>query len=316
MTMLDRYLHAVRVELPKRPQTDDIVAEIAESLHSQIEERERSLGRPLTDDEEAALIKAYGRPQVVAARYGPVQFLIGPDLFPFYWTTLRSVLALVVAAILLAGAAASIATRNGTHFFNALNAAFNSIVWVCAIVTIAFAAGERFPQSLARRIAERDWDPRSLPPAGAIAAPRSSSLAEFVANILMLLVLLDARGAHYIPLDAVVANMLAAMHVALTQAWLPAYYVTIGATALLALSAMALFLRPSLSAVHESVRGITSAAVGASLVLTLQAGRLIAGPDLWNTAAVISLVAALLILLLQIFISVRALLRARTAVQS
>jgi hypothetical protein len=225
-------------------------------------------------------------------------------------------MAIVIAAVLVAGVAASLATGDGTHFFTALSAAFGSLVWVFAIVTVAFAIGERFPQSLARRISARDWDPRALASAGsAVPAPRFGSLAEFVANILMLLVLLDARGAHYIPFDAVMARLFAAMHVTLTAAWIPAYDAALAATALLALSALALFLRPALATVHEAVRGITSAAVAAGIALTLQAGRLIAGPDLWNLNALVILVITLAVLMLQIVLSVRALLRARTVVQ-
>ncbi|MBV9270503.1 MAG: hypothetical protein JO165_05370, partial [Candidatus Eremiobacteraeota bacterium] len=49
MTILDRYLYAVRNNLPKDQPGDDIVAEIGDDLRSQIEEREKTLGRPLTD---------------------------------------------------------------------------------------------------------------------------------------------------------------------------------------------------------------------------------------------------------------------------
>ena len=50
-TILDRYLYAVAKALPKQLADGDIVAEIADDLQSQIDEREATAGRPLTDDE-------------------------------------------------------------------------------------------------------------------------------------------------------------------------------------------------------------------------------------------------------------------------
>lgn len=84
MDMLDIYLDAVAAQLP-RDTADDIIAELRDTLLSQIEEREEALGRPLSDEEREAVLRAMGHPLVVAARYrkGP-QMLIGPELFP-YW---------------------------------------------------------------------------------------------------------------------------------------------------------------------------------------------------------------------------------------
>ena len=84
MDMLDIYLEAIAAHLP-RDAAPDIVAELRDTLLSQIEEREDSLGRALTDDERQEVLRAMGHPLAVAARYrtGP-QHLIGPELFP-YW---------------------------------------------------------------------------------------------------------------------------------------------------------------------------------------------------------------------------------------
>ena len=66
MTLLDRYLEAVRRRLP-RNQRDDIGAELRDVLLSQIEAEEASRRRPLTDDEVAEMLKRFGRPMSVAA---------------------------------------------------------------------------------------------------------------------------------------------------------------------------------------------------------------------------------------------------------
>ena len=68
MDLLSSYVKAVRRYLP-RAQRDDIVAELSEDLRSQIEAREAELDRPLGDDEQMAVFKAYGDPMIVARRY-------------------------------------------------------------------------------------------------------------------------------------------------------------------------------------------------------------------------------------------------------
>jgi hypothetical protein len=98
MDMLDIYLDAVAAQLP-RDTADDIIAELRDTLLSQIEEREEALGRPLTDDEREAVLRAMGHPLVVAARYrkGP-QMLIGPELFPYWMFAVKAGL-LIMAGI-------------------------------------------------------------------------------------------------------------------------------------------------------------------------------------------------------------------------
>jgi len=59
MDLLDRYLHAVRWTLP-RAKADDIIAELRDELVTRQEDREESLGRPLTQDETSALLKEFG----------------------------------------------------------------------------------------------------------------------------------------------------------------------------------------------------------------------------------------------------------------
>jgi hypothetical protein len=93
MELTDRYLQAVGFWLPKN-QKHDIIAELSEDLHSQIEERESALGRKLTDDDMEQILKQRGRPLLVANRYRPQQHLIGPVLFPIYVFVLEVVAAL------------------------------------------------------------------------------------------------------------------------------------------------------------------------------------------------------------------------------
>jgi len=90
MKLLKNYLKAVKWYLP-RGQKDDIINELGENLLSRMEETEARLGRPLTELEQAAILREQGEPIMVAGRYGAnhrcVTFgrqLIGPALYPIY----------------------------------------------------------------------------------------------------------------------------------------------------------------------------------------------------------------------------------------
>ncbi len=83
-----RYLNAVGEHLPARNRTD-MLAELRANPESEIEGREEEFGRVLTGAEVAQVLEAHGMPVLVAARYGPQQFLIGPGVSPFYWYTLK-----------------------------------------------------------------------------------------------------------------------------------------------------------------------------------------------------------------------------------
>jgi hypothetical protein len=102
MDLLQSYLRAVRRYLP-RGQRDDIIAELSEDLRSQIEEQEAELGHSLSEDEQMALLRAYGDPMIVARRYRQKGMslsigweLIGPELFPMYLIILGLNIALAV----------------------------------------------------------------------------------------------------------------------------------------------------------------------------------------------------------------------------
>jgi hypothetical protein len=81
---VDRYLDAVRFWLPKTRRQEEMLAELADDLRSQIEERESELGRRLDNPEVSEILKRCGAPMVVAARLGPKKYVIGPTLYPIY----------------------------------------------------------------------------------------------------------------------------------------------------------------------------------------------------------------------------------------
>jgi hypothetical protein len=110
MPLIDHYLRAVRLYLPKGPQQNDIVDEIAEHLTAKIEDEESRLGRSLSEVEEEAVLTRHGSPMVVAERYGVTHHglafgrqLIGAELFPLYARVLAFQMPATLAILLLIG---------------------------------------------------------------------------------------------------------------------------------------------------------------------------------------------------------------------
>src|SRR5260370_42582781 len=94
MDLLERYLQAVRAYLPNTQQ-DDILKELGENLRAQMEDKETEIGRPLNEDEVAAILKKHGHPMFVAGRYRQTGHLIGSTLFPLYWLAAEIITAFV-----------------------------------------------------------------------------------------------------------------------------------------------------------------------------------------------------------------------------
>jgi hypothetical protein len=160
MTLIDRYLHAVRSFLPASRQ-DDIVRELSEEIHAQAADREEALGRPLTDAETGALLRQFGHPMLLAAKYRPQRQLIGPPLFPFYWFALKMALA---AALIVHGAFAFAMIAGGQppdRIIGQLAAfPFGPAVTVFGWVTLVFA-GIQVVMPHLRGIDV--WNPNTLP---------------------------------------------------------------------------------------------------------------------------------------------------------
>lgn len=164
MDLVDRYVHAVRFWLP-RSQEVDIASELSEDLRADIDDRQAALGRALNTNELEALLKERGRPLLVATRYLPQRYLIGPVLFPVY----RFVLAIVTLGYLVPW----LLTWMGLASFNpdyrshvgAIVGGLWGSFWITTfiavgVVTLVFALLERFqvPATLV------EWNPRRLPP--------------------------------------------------------------------------------------------------------------------------------------------------------
>lgn len=301
MDMLSRYLYAVYNDLPKASQRDDIIAEIAEALQTQIDERESALGRPLTADEEAALIKAYGHPRIVAARYGKHQALIGADLLPFYWCTLVCVLSVIIALDLFVATVAAIKTGDIVRFWDGAGVAWDALWIYTGVITVVFALLERVPGGSASPWIAwiTRWDPRRLPAAGATEVPRRASFFEALGTAGMLVLLLDQGWARHFVLFT------------FTDAWLPLYIVAIAGTAILALVNLTTLVVPLWRRLRDVTHLAVNAALAVACTLTLRGGPVILFQPRLNQIAIAALVIGVVAFACAAAFNLRALLRSR-----
>jgi len=182
--LLDRYLNAIKFWLP-RGQQKDIIAEIAEDLHSQLDERETALGHPPGEGDLVAILRHRGSPMKVAASYVCEQRLINPVLLPVYRLVLRIVLLWVLAPLFIIIYLGPILTSGqpARALLSFWNEAWRTAFMVVGIVTTVFAGLDRFRVKIDE---PGNWDPRKLPhiPAARHTASRWNHLAGFIFGIL------------------------------------------------------------------------------------------------------------------------------------
>ena len=235
MNLVERYIEAVKFWLPAHLK-DDVAAELADDIRSEIEEAEREKRRPLTDDEIAAILKKRGRPMIAASHYLPKRSLIGPELYPIYILVLKIValVSLIPLAIMWA-----MTFNFASHQFSAASAGdvwnqfISSLLTAFAIVTLVFAVIEHQgmkPQALDK------WNPKTLRPVqDSSRIRRSTSVGDIAANM----VLIAVFAAGY--LSKTVYNSTGG-YVTFSPEWVPYWQIVIAlAVAEIALAATNLF---------------------------------------------------------------------------
>jgi hypothetical protein len=159
MDLLERYLQAVKFFLPRKQQ-DDIVRELSENLISQIEDRQDALGRPLTDDELAEILRRHGHPMIVAARYQSRQQLIGPTFFPIYRFALKLGIGVSLLVTVVVATISALMGDPVRHAVEGMLAFPGRALMVFAWTTLSFAG---LDMAAAHVRLSPGWDPRDLP---------------------------------------------------------------------------------------------------------------------------------------------------------
>jgi len=231
MELLERYLQAVEEHLPAKGRQDTL-AELRANLQAELDEREEMAGRPLTEAEVGSVLEAHGMPLCVAARYQPQRTLIGPEMFPVYWYTLKRSFPFVVlayAVVLIARFAI------GGEALSRLPAAvwgFSGIAltfW--AIMTLGFAVFDYVQQNYGSKGQPR-WSVRELPKLqkrqpGETHPSLASGIADLIVSVLGVIWLLLVPAHPYLMFGPG-AKLMRMMPFDLTPEWRVYFWMIIG----------------------------------------------------------------------------------------
>jgi hypothetical protein len=147
--------------LPEKQRTD-VQLELRSALQDSLDERALDADREADQAKIVELLKEFGKPSHVAEGYGARNFLIGPELQPFYWGVLRiSAFGVSIAFLVQLVIAAVNQTNFGAALGSTIGGLVNSLLVSFAIVTIIFAVLDRYVPGL--HLPAREWDPRQLP---------------------------------------------------------------------------------------------------------------------------------------------------------
>jgi hypothetical protein len=164
-TMLDRYLAAVGNFLPPTNRAD-ILAELRANLTAEFDAAEEQSGAPLTEDQQAGILRRHGHPFMVAGQYFPQQYLIGPAWIAGYYYTLKLAIGLA-AAILLIGSLVYMVVEHSsiTHLLHSWSKFPGIALDTFTVVTLLFASAEYCSKRFGWKegIGASSWDPRKLP---------------------------------------------------------------------------------------------------------------------------------------------------------
>lgn len=186
MNLINRYIAEVGRHLPEKDRAD-----IEAEIHSMIEDMLEERGQPLKSANEKSIaetLEELGDPKLLARKYSPAKrYLIGPDWYDVYLTTLKRVLstALPIVAIV---AFVLVFTKNPLDFGGAFGKALGNVMdvgtgilfWVTAAFVIVEHSGADVKEM--RTSKPKAWTVAQLPKTP---LKRQISIGETLTNIVM-----------------------------------------------------------------------------------------------------------------------------------
>lgn len=166
--LINRYVHEVGRHLPRHTR-GDIEMELRSLLHDSLDELAAKSGMEPTSEMTAELLRDFGEPETIAAKYRPEQHLIGPRLFPIYKQAI-TIMLVVISVIHVAGlvfmllnADTAVLGQTAWEWFGNF---FQSTVFYAGLITVIFTIIERTQiinwEEETKK--ETEWDPFELPP--------------------------------------------------------------------------------------------------------------------------------------------------------
>ncbi|MCL4562138.1 MAG: hypothetical protein M1281_16195 [Chloroflexi bacterium] len=168
MQLIDLYIQEVGRHLPEKVRTD-IQQEIRSLIEDTLEDRSRQQGKAPDDEMVVEVLKKLGPPEKIAASYLPPRYLIGPNLFPYFITTLQIVLPIVVILTALSlgislGQTAQTAVGAGEMIANVVGGVFDALFHAVGIIVVIFVVLQYATPQLETRLRSKEWDPRKMKP--------------------------------------------------------------------------------------------------------------------------------------------------------
>lgn len=185
MNLVDNYINQVEDYLASG--TDkDVLQELESAIYDVIEEKEESLGHSLKDNDIADILRKFGAPMEVAARYAPQQYLIGPTLFPNFRHGLKVAFAIIVVFHLIR-VLFGFAANDDTSFniFRLFSRILYSCFWGFSWLVIIFATLEYYGGKLPTF---STWDPLKRSNTRQSASDRDNAVTNVISDVLMLFI--------------------------------------------------------------------------------------------------------------------------------
>ncbi len=168
MSLIDLYLEEVGRHLPEKVRAD-LQQEIRSVIEDTLEDQSGKQGRSPDEGMIVEVLKKLGPPEKVAASYLPPRYLIGPNLYPHFITTLQIVLPIVVILTALSMAVTLGFAEQSPEgvvktILNVVGGVLNAMLYSTGIVVVIFAILQYTAPQLGTRQPVKDWDPRQMKP--------------------------------------------------------------------------------------------------------------------------------------------------------
>jgi hypothetical protein len=165
MNLIDKYIAEIGKNLPRKNRAD-IEAEIRSTLEDMLEERTQGTG-PADEATVMQILKEYGAPRGVAAKYKTHQYLVGPRFFSVFEKVIRIVFAVVTAASLIGLGTSLVQTGlTAPEFASAIGkwvgGLFTALIAAFGNITLIFVIIERTKAAEAFEKEVNEWDPKEL----------------------------------------------------------------------------------------------------------------------------------------------------------
>jgi len=165
MELIDLYVKEVGRRLPNKTH-EDIEQEIRSMIMDALEDQSQAEGRPVDDAMVENVLERLGTPEKMAASYMPPRYLIGPELYPHFMTTLKIVLTviLILGAVGLGislGWKAQLPGDVLQGIGDAATSLLSSFWTVIGIVVFIFAMIQRFAPDF-NSDSKKPWSPKDL----------------------------------------------------------------------------------------------------------------------------------------------------------